>query len=363
MERKVFKLWLVASVFCLAVFASFAEGQVTGSLKSEIRTADSNVTKLRKLEKYSQRRKQANVRKWRMLQRGMSMEDVRKLLGRPKLIQGGSHECVWFYQDVPLFDAKPHFEFQKGGEKKKIKNRYGTITKKIALSDIGGIRKGILLFEAKSLDTLIAEEEVKLNAAILEKERKRDEDIDSYRVPRVSYQGGPWEEPPDKEKRLAKGRKSIEKWFATSVRSLEKSYTRRIRRLKEDLKTPVFILAFFNQSDWGRSEDPIKKRTMGQINRDKWRNSDNWKKLKVGVTMNYVHKLLGEPAKSDINMESSLHYYGDINGHGELCYTPNANTEDCLTSWVEPFWPHVTEESGEISDRKPIMGDIMVFKG
>ncbi len=302
--------------------------------------------------------KQADISNWRKLKPGMSMSSVYSLLGRPKLKQNGSHECIWFYQDLPVDNSEPHFKYQKGGESLKVKDRYGTVTTKIGLSDVGGVRNGILFFEAKSLDALINEQKKVLDAAIDKKKKIRDRAIANFSVPKVRHLGGAWKDPPDKQERIAAGHKTIEDTYETSIKNLNDGYIRRIKVLQNETRLPEFSLQFFNQPDWNRVQDMVAIADVNVNCVEKWQNPDKWKNLKINMTIAQVEFILGKTQRKDISIESSRYYYSDANNCAMVSFVPNADAEDRLISWNEPFWPSLW--TGSLVNNE---GAILVFKG
>ncbi|MHC4365451.1 MAG: hypothetical protein ACYSTJ_08295, partial [Planctomycetota bacterium] len=164
---------------------------MTGVLRSQVDDVDPNraadidgdTRELTRREESSARQKETTIKKWRRLEEGMTQGHVRRILGEPKLIQGGSHECIWFYQDLPVSNAKPSFLFKKGGQQIKVVTRHGTIVERVAVSDVGGVKDGIVFFELKDPDSLFREDSAKRRAI-------REARANSRKATRESSTGG-----------------------------------------------------------------------------------------------------------------------------------------------------------------------------
>ncbi len=336
------------AVFWLIVFAGFTQTHTANAASRVAAKPENNQIELAKQKKDLEFQKQETIKSWRQLKEGMTQKQVRRILGKPKLIQGGSHECIWFYQDLPVSNAQTNFRFREGGKKQKVKNRYGEVIQRIGISSVGGVKHGLVFFEAKSLDTLIMEERAKSDRAIAKEQAKRDKDVASYRVPQIRNFGGPWHDPPDAAERRARGTDIIKKRCKVVVEKLEKGYNRRVKKLSDSPRSPILVLRFFNQPDWERFDDLLAGKELSRVSLekpiDKWKAPLQWRKLKINMPPKKIHLLLGEPERSETNIEGKRTYYGDVPGHGKLSFRVASDFNEYLDSWIEPFWP-VVEKS------------------
>ncbi len=65
---------------------------------------------------------------------------------------------------------------------------------------------------------------------------------------------------------------------------------------------------------------------------DKWKNKAQWRKLKIGVTMDQVRQLLGEPPKVNVRSFSITWYYPSASG-GNVKFDTSTRKVD---GWSEP---------------------------
>ena len=299
-----------------------------------------NEVELAKQEKRLELRRKAEVKKWRKLKSGMTEKQVCQILGKPKLIQSSSHECVWFYQYLPVSDAKPNFQFKSGGRQKEVKDRYGTVIEKVALSNVGGIRYGIAFFEAKSLEQLVAEEGAKHKKAMAEVEK-------IYKESPIRKRKGSRARQARQAAIRQRARERTRRAKQAAIREIENNYNTRVKLLKEgrNPRLPIFVLRFFNQPDWPQIKHLLTRENACMITakdaKDKWNLPHKWRKLEINMTVNEVHRLLGQPERSETNVQGRKEYSGDVSGHGELYFSARSNLEECLDSWIEPFWPAI----------------------
>jgi hypothetical protein len=135
--------------------------------------------------------------------------------------------------------------------------------------------------------------------------------------------------------------------YEGAKREIENRYNTRVKSLKEgrNPRLPIFVLRFFNQPDWSQIEYLLTRENACMITakdaKDKWDLPHKWRKLKINMTVNEVHRLLGQPERSETNVQGRKEYYGDVSGHGELYFSARSNLEECLDSWIEPFWPAI----------------------
>lgn len=370
MKKVNLKTHLVPA-FCLMLFISFIQAQTNNNKPAE----ESEPTGIETKPARQKRRPkpQLQIKKWGRLKEGRTEKQVLQILGKPILIQSSSDECTWFYQHLPNPNAE-----------KKVN---GTVT-----------------FKAKTLEQLIEEEKTKHieNIKKLNKtyQTKRCEDGDftvswttgshcfyetnaSYRY--VYY---PCDDPslrcicpecrkyacrcncPPKcdpnnlgrdphcyslpairvsrrcsDDRQAMMKKAIK--YESQFKKLVNKYERTVKRLTDErgLRSPVFQLAAFNPPNWSQIEYLLTKENMCTITaqdaEDKWHLPHKWRKLKINMTVNQVHHLLGQPEKNEVNAQNRKEYYGDVSGYGELHFSARSNLEERLDSWTEPFWPMV----------------------
>lgn len=365
MKKVNLKTYLIVA-FCLIAFAGFAQAQTESAEPNEAAKVNSNEIKLARKKNRLELRKQREIKKWRKLKSDMTEKQVQKLLGRPKLIQGGSDECVWFYQDLPVSNAE-------------------------------SVEYGIVCFEAKSVESLIAKEAAKRKQAIAEAAAQRDKAIAkehkdyekltekrdkrataTHKVPKrrrttrithgapesdkatatrkvpkpstptVHKHSKPTVSRNAPERDLAERRNKLikrkETRYETYVKMADDSYNTQVKRLMLAPRSPVFILKSFNQPDWDRCEDILAKRRplrIGERPTEKWKRPLRWRKLKINMTVKQVHVLLGEPEKTETNVQRTKEYYGSVPGHGELLFASRSDSEEYLDSWIEPLWPAV----------------------
>ncbi len=354
MKKVNLKACLIAA-FCLIVFACFTQAQLQSTEPNETTKPDSNEIELEKREKHLRFQKKKTIKGWRQLKPAMTEKQVQKILSRPKLIQSGSHECVWFYQDIPVSNSRVKYTYRY------IRDEYGKIIKTIitGISNVGEVKCGIVFFEAKSIDSLIAEEKAKRYNAILEERAKCHKAIASYHVPRIRNYGGPWRDPPDAREKRAKVEEAIWKRYGEAVKKIENDYNRRVKKLRHNPRPPEFALRFFNQPDWNRfgelSADKETSRIKTEKPVHKWKEPKRWRKLKINMSVKQVNAILGELEGSITRVEGTVKCYGDVPGHGELFFPAHSDLEEYLDSWIEPFWPAVEKSLHDEnrSDTKP----------
>jgi len=371
-------------VFYLPAIVCFAQAQGQEAQGGSAE-ADSNQIEVQRQSRRLRLRKRAAVKKWGQLTPGMSQEQVRKILGRPRLAQGGSDKCIWFYQELPESNAR-----RNPG---------------VGLAAFGGARAGVVFFETKSVDSLIEEERTKLDEAILEAQAARDKTTERayekcddaiteetakadrtiadreredeqetleyyektsrrwtwrgrYRA-RAKYNHALIEnkinnaatiEHRDRTIARHKSRrdsliKLVEARYESNVQKAQDSYDMRTRRLRQGQRSLVFELMFFNPPDWEHYEGGPTSRRRVRIGRaaEKWQRPLNWRRLKVNMPAERVHEILGQAQRSEMKMQKIKEYYGDVAGHGELHLSSGPGLKKYLDSWTEPFWLAVEE--------------------
>jgi len=362
MKKPTPKASLLAAL-TLILFAGSAPAQKKSPQPKEPNKADSNEMELTKQKRHLESQKRLIIRRWRQLKPGMTEKQVQRTLGRPKLIQGASHECIWCYQDLPVSNAEPNFSFRGGGAKQQVDTRYGAVVEKIGVSDVGGVKNGLILFEAKSIDSIVEEKIGSVGKAIAKAKPTRDRAIARAKATRdrnldilkeMKRRGQIGSTFYDAQKQTIKAR------FDSAEQKAKDDCDRKIdmlkRKLDLDPRSPVFALKFFNQPDWNRFEDllPAKQqaKTYANTEIDKWKVPLRWRKLlKINMTPKQVYGVLGEPHTSKTTVEATREQYGHVSGHGQLYFTVRSDSEERLDSWIEPFWPAVEKSlHGQLAD-------------
>ncbi len=292
---------------------------------------------------------QKYIRRWRALKRGMTLSDVKKLLGEPKLIQCSSHECFLFYQELPTSNAIPHFAFRKGGKQLVIKDRYGNLTEKIGINDVGDIRNGILVFEAKTIEESISEVKAEYNNKIknfTETHKKiKDGEIErNLRKPEKVINRSDAAERQVESHKVAQ-EEALRIRIDSQIAQMKKECDGKIAIIQEDSepRTPIFILKFFNQPDWNKSEMLwARSKAIGKQSEEKLQMQINWKKLQINITQPQIEKLLGQPTRFETNIQGTKLFYGSEPQCGEIFLTPRSDKIERITAWKEPFWGRKT---------------------
>lgn len=370
-------------VFYLPAIVCFAQAQGQEAQGGSTE-ADSNQIEVQRQSRRLRLRKRAAVKKWGQLTPGMSQEQVRRILGRPRLAQGGSDECIWFYQELPESNARRGLG--------------------AGLAAFGGARAGVVFFETKSVDSLIGEERIKLDEVILEAQAARDKTLERahekcddaiseeaakadrtiadrkredeqetleyyekasrswtsrgrYRA-RVRYNQALIENKINNAATIEHRNRAIarhksrrdsliklaEARYESNVQKAQDSYDTRVKRLREGQRSPVFELRFFNQPDWEHYQGgPTSRRRVRTGAAEKWQRPLSWRRLKVNMPAERVYEILGQSQRSERKMQKIKEYYGDIAGHGELHFSSGPGVKKYLDSWTEPFWPAVDE--------------------
>jgi len=345
MKKVILKTHLVPAL-CLMLFVSFIQAQTNSNEPAEESEPASIETKPARRE--SRLQPQLQIKKWGRLREGMTEKQTRYILGKPNLIQGSSHKCTWFYQHLPNPNAEEKVN--------------GTVT-----------------FKAKTPEQLLEEEKTehiknveKLNETYQTKLRSEHRDLRicdekskkcyyfyrigdgtpyyysyevgytplRYSLPEISVSR---READDRQAMLKKALK-----FEGQFKKFVDDYERAVKRLADGYgpRSPVFQLVSFNPPDSQIEYSSIRENACtitAQDANDKWHLPRNWRQLKINMTVNQVHRLLGQPEKSEANAQNRKEFYGDVSGYGELCFSARSgrNREERLDSWTEPFWPMV----------------------
>lgn len=371
-------------IFYLPAIVCFAQAQGQET-QGGLAEADSNQIEVERQSRRLRLRKRAAVKKWGQLIPGMSQEQVRNILGRPRLAQGGSDESIWFYQELPESNV-----------------RRDPVA---GLAAFGGARAGVVFFETKSVDSLIEEERTKLDEAILEAQAARDKTIkrahekcdDAIAEETVKADGTIADRKrEDEQETLEYYKKTRRRWtwrgryrarakynhglienkinnaatiehrdraiarhksrrdsliklaearHESNAQKAQGSYDMRVKRLRQGQRSPVFELRVFNPPDWEHYEGGPRSQRRVRIGRAvvKWQRPLSWRRLKVNMPAERVHEILGQPQRSEMKTQKIQEYYGDFAGHGELHFSSGPGLKKYLDSWTEPFWPAVEE--------------------
>jgi len=258
----------------------------------------------------AQRQILAQAKKWRSLRKGMTENQVQKILGLPILIQGCSDSAIWYYQYLP----EPNNPTQKGST----------------------------YFKTKSVDELLAEEKAshiqKMFDLIAQyKASPRDYQIGynpkRYNLPKITCMTR------ECDNIQADLRKKAE--FTGRFKNLVADYEKKTNRLAGDeiLRSPILLLDYYNEPDWNALLTISEKKDIKAQNN--WQlYQQNWQKLRFNMAPRQVHTALGDPLKVETTISIIKEYYGDSTKYGMVCYTIRSSiVGERLSSWVEPFWP------------------------
>jgi len=261
----------------------------------------------------AQRRTLARTKKWRSLRAGMDERRVLKILGKPRLIQGGSDSTIWYYQHFPESNNP--------------------------------IQKGSVHFKAKSVDDLLAEEEAlhiqKMLALIARSKAspsnyKVGQGPERYSLPKITHRTG------RVNYELAQNRRAK---FVGLFEILVVDYEKKIKQLTDDniLRQPVFVLSHFNEPEWDTLLLPWERRHKTKP-QEVWQSPLNWRKLRINMTPKQVHTILRTPVKIETKTTSTREYYGDSSEYAVTYFTVRSDTKERLALWKEPSWLSIDHE-------------------
>lgn len=280
------------------------------------------------------------TKKWRSLRAGMDERRVLKILGKPKLIQGGSDISIWHYQHLPGPNS--------------------TTT-----------QQGSVCFKAKTIDKLLAEEEALHVQKILDliarskaspSDYKVGQSLERYSLPAITHRTRtknqwrsylkknkgrsrmPWLEWKEQMNiKLTQNRKAK---FAGFFEILVADYEKKIKQFTDDniLRQPVFVLSHFSEPEWDVLLFPWERKRYKIKPQEIWQSPLNWRKLRINMTPKKVHAMLGTPAKIETNTTFTREYYGDSSEDAIIYFTVRSDTKERLASWKEPFWLNIDHE-------------------
>jgi len=312
------------------------------------------------VSKEPQKKISAVIKKWRRVKPDMPPNQIKKILGRPKLVQNNSDSSKWYYQYSPK-DS----------------------------NDLN--QQGMLIFRAKSLETLIDESAQKRDQKILqlknqcelaiEKQKqicerkviKESNKKDTYKTVRIKrhykgrqntskgkryYQGNDYLRDRYKTVQTSKAGKTknqvrnesqdvldiINRRFQKSIELEYENHDRRMKRLKESPRKAEYYLVEFTDPNWSDTKCIFDKTELFTKENDPnslWKNCLGWKSLKINMPLDEVKKKLGEPAKIEINAKKTKLFYGNNPNYGILDFSVTDKNKAVLLYWKEPFWPDV----------------------
>lgn len=234
-----------------------------------------------KMDRRTRIKFELQMKKWRQLNTDMTDGEVRRLLGRPKLVIGGYPNIIWFYQDIPQhrndIDKTP----------------------------------GHIFFRSESSENIQwLNSEIEEYFKIIKKE-------DEY------------------TEKIRPTKKDIQR---------EKINEKRADVYALNPRRDIFEMVKFKQPDWDRFDEmlPDKNgRKLSKWPKEKWIRPDRWLKLKPGLNIKQVKSLLGEPTNTDRDIDYSRLYYGPDKWGGEVHFKPRTDLKDYVIAWEEPFWPEI----------------------
>jgi outer membrane protein assembly factor BamE (lipoprotein component of BamABCDE complex) len=281
--------------------------------------------------------RQKMIEKWRALQTGMTTSQVRNILGNPKLILGGSHASYWFYQKLPVSASGPNFIRIKDKG-----NKRGKPGAKHILSDINGVRHGVIFFKAasvideiyKSYDDTVLELKKEHEFLIEKMQRARNHN----REQRLKYNNII-----NKEKSFQRVQKSIDERYSESLDNAEKDLHKQLKNIRKggNLQLLPLELNMILQPDWKKPKTLKKTNKMQKIKKakEKWLEPIRWRRLRMNMSLKQVHTIIGHPRESISDIKGTREYYGDVPGYGELLFSARDDLKTYLSFWIEPFWP------------------------
>jgi len=245
-----------------------------------------------KMDRRTRIKFELQIKKWRQLNTDMTDGEVRRLLGRPKLVIGGYPNIIWFYQDIP--------------------NRRKTISNS----------PGHIFFRSQSSENIQwLNSEIEEYFKIIKKE---DEYTEKNRPTKKDIQ-------------------------------MEKINEKRADVYALNPRRDIFKMVKFKQPDWDRFNEMLPdkdERKVSKRPKEKWQIPGQWSKLKPGLNLNQVKSLLGESTNADRDIDYSRLYYGPDEWGGEVHFKPRSDLKDYVIAWEEPFWPEI-EKTIEIDPNDP----------
>lgn len=289
------------------------------------------------------------IRKWRQLTSGMTEAEVRRLLGSPKLIQCGSRECFWFYQDLP----KSHYRITDDVNE--------------VIFSVGRIHSGIIIFKNKvGIETIYEREQKRLESDISVADEQQRKALDRNEKMRelnrdVMRRNTIWRGD-DEKTRKSKVRiidkreirdytdEVIKDTHETTIKEAEMAYKRRIKNAKQQDVTiePVYSLSRFRPPDWNKidllaDKPPDEDPNIPSL--EKWQKPSIWRKqLKFNLPKNKVYVLLGRPCREEKGLAGTTAFYGVGPGQATVRFTAREDLQEYLSGWEEPFWPTIQSQ-------------------
>jgi outer membrane protein assembly factor BamE (lipoprotein component of BamABCDE complex) len=377
--RKINLKTHLVPAFCLMLFVGFTQAQTDSNEPAEEIEPANVETKPARRESRLRPQRQLQIKNWGRLKEGMTEKQVLYILGEPKLIQGGSDECTYFYPNGTVtFEAKTLEQLLEEEKTEHIKTveklnetyrtkrcqdndfvLYNNSSSKYSIDpnypcwwdiivegmeNMPIIYKGekIILFRRGMMSEIIRPENIKPitvtgkiyffyslgNDAPTVYSYEVGHTPDLYSLPEISVSRIPAD---DIQAMLKKAIK-----FEGQFNKFVDDYGRAVKRLSDELgeRSPFFQLVYFEYPSTEVKEGV--RITVPEANGVKWCLPRNWQQLKINMTVNQVHRLLGPPEKSEYGKEC----YGGVSGYGELYFSARSgrNPEERLDSWTEPSW-------------------------
>jgi hypothetical protein len=154
----------------------------------------------------------------------------------------------------------------------------------------------------------------------------------------------------------------INRRFQKSIELEYKNHERRIKKLEKSPRKPEYYLVEFTDPDWSDSTNIFdEKESLIKENDPNfpWKNCLRWKNLKINMLLDGVKKKLGEPAKMKIDSKETKLFYGNNPNYGILNFSKNDKNKAVLLYWKEPFWLDVINSNIAKSPPQPNIGKIV----
>ncbi|PKL48337.1 MAG: hypothetical protein CVV39_04515 [Planctomycetes bacterium HGW-Planctomycetes-1] len=302
-------------------------------------------------------------KKWLHLKQGLSEEDVRLILGRPKCIQAASDHCIWYYQTNPTVSKIDEGNYEC------IIPQYGYVR-----------------FEPVNIETIIERnreagqklenEEQKLyenNIANLNKQsQEEDRRYNSFKfVPPKhtksdSYsKSGQAKRDEDHQRREAhraenqRHNNQIQR-ISNSIGKEHQRHQQRVEKLSKDLQTKIDILTNalsprelrYIVSDWKLPDQDDLVRLLESEETEKqtikppykWQMPVRWRSLRLNIKEDEAFLMLGHPNKTVSEPGKKIYCYGRIAEYGSLIFEECTDSFRRLRYWKEPLWDHIEQE-------------------
>jgi len=302
-------------------------------------------------------------KKWQHLKQGLSEEDIRNILGKPKCIQAASDHCIWYYQATPMASQNNEGNYE------------------CSIPQSGYVRFGIV-----GIETIIEinektyqkymDDEQKAHEKFLAKKPKEMQDANSehaiilskireghinpnhsrpgsylYRTEQERYEAYQAEiQRHDREIQL----------IQDSIEKEKQRYRKRIEKLSQEIETKLSNLVNglspmeprYIASDWTlpdqndlvsllESEEIKEKRIKPS---HKWQMPIKWKSLRLNIKEEEAYSILGSPSEILSEPGKKIYCYGRITEYGFLTFEEGVDSLRRLRCWKEPLWAYVTQE-------------------